>query len=486
MAEISYQQLVDHLEDLDQPSGSGGPPVYLIHGEDLLVAGVFDEILRRFLPTHQGSLNYEPFDGASADIGDVLAAVNTFSLMPGTKVVALKDARIFQMKEAASGLLEQARKAHAEGDMAKAARCFLRALGPLGQTIEDMGGPGRRDNLPAGVDPGGDAGWIDALLAHCAANNLTVPAAADTAGMLERAIAKGFPRGNHLLITTDAVDRRRSLYKAVGEDGMIIDCSVPKGERKADRDIQDAVLSEHVKRFLTPRRKSMNRSAFQALCEMTGFNLGTFSHNLEMLADYVGGRADITAEDVQAVLTRSKKDPIYEFTNAVADRDRDQAFYFLRSLLEGGMHALQALSAIVNQVRKLLLAKGFTESPSGAVWHRGCSYPQFQKSVIPAVVQHDRELMALLETWESDHAEPAVEGPKKKKAKAKLATDLVLAKNPGNAFPVYQLIKKSDGFSRDELLRAIELLSETDSQLKSSALDARLILERLIRQICEK
>jgi DNA polymerase-3 subunit delta len=105
---------------------------------------------------------------------------------------------------------------------------------------------------------------------------------------------------------------------------------------------------------------------------------------------------------------------------------------------------------------------------------------------MPAVVQHDRELLALIETWESELAEPPVEGPKKKKAKAKVVSDLVLAKNPGNAFPVYQLIKKSDGFSREELLRAIELLSRTDSQLKSSALDARLILERLIWQICEK
>ncbi len=486
MAEISYQHLAPHLKDLDNSAGGGGPAVYLIYGEELIVAGVFDEILRRLLPAAQGSLNYEPFDGVSADIGDVLAAVNTFSLMPGTKVVALRDARIFHTKEAAAGQLEQARKAHTDGDMAKAARCFLRALGQLGKTIDDVGGPGRRDSLKAVFDFGGDEGWIDALLSHCAANTLTVPAAADTAGMLERAIAKGFPRGNHLLITTDAVDRRRSLYKAVGEEGMIIDCSVPKGENKADRDVQDAVLSEHVKTFLALRRKTMSRSAVQALCEMTGFNLGTFSHNLEMLADYVGGRADITAEDVQAVLTRSKKDPIYEFTNAVADRDRDRAFFFLRSLLEGGMHALQALAAIVNQVRKLLLAKGFTQSASGAAWHRGCSYPQFQKSVMPAVVQHDRELLALIETWESEFAEPPVEGPKKKKAKVKVVSDLVLAKNPCIAFPVYLLIKKSDGFSREELLRAIELLSATDSQLKSSSLDAILILERLIWQICEK
>jgi DNA polymerase III subunit delta len=485
MAEISYQQLASHLKGLDPPAG-GGPPVYLIYGEDLLVASVFDEVLRHFLPAPQDSLNYEPFDGASSDIGEVLAAVNTFALMPGTKVVALKDARIFHTKEDASRLLEQAHTAHTDGDMAKAARCFLSALGQLGQSLADMAGPGRRGNLPAGFAPGEDEGWIDALLAHCAANHRAVPAAADTAGMLERAIAKGFPRGNHLLITTDAVDRRRSLYKSLGAEGVIIDCSVPKGERKADRDVQDAVLAEHMQSILAPRGKSMNRPAFQALCEMTGFNLGTFAHNLEILADYVGGRADITAEDVQAALTRSKKDPIYEFTNAVADRDRDRAFFFLRSLLEGGMHPLQALSAIVNQVRKLLVAKGFTQSPSGAVWRRGCSYAQFQKNVMPAVVQHDRELLALLEGWETDLAEPPAEGAKKKKAKANPATDLVLAKNPANAFPVYQLIKKSDEFSREELLRAIERLSQTDSQLKSSALDARLILERLIRQICEK
>ena len=103
MAEISYQQLASHLKDLDKSAGGGGPAVYLIHGEDLIVASVFDEILRRLLPAAQGSLNYEPFDGASADIGDVLAAVNTFSLMPGTKVVALRDARIFHTKEAAPG-----------------------------------------------------------------------------------------------------------------------------------------------------------------------------------------------------------------------------------------------------------------------------------------------------------------------------------------------------------------------------------------------
>ena len=49
----------------------------------------------------------------------------------------------------------------------------------------------------------------------------------------EEAIAKGFPDGHHLIITTSLVDRRRRLFQALKENGMVIDCSVPGGERKA-------------------------------------------------------------------------------------------------------------------------------------------------------------------------------------------------------------------------------------------------------------
>jgi len=67
----------------------------------------------------------------------------------------------------------------------------------------------------------------------------------------------------------------------------------------------------------------------------------------------VGERREITAEDVAAVLTRTKKDPLYELTNAVTDRDWEKSFFFLASLLAGDIHGLQALAAIANQVRKL-------------------------------------------------------------------------------------------------------------------------------------
>jgi DNA polymerase-3 subunit delta len=101
---------------------------------------------------------------------------------------------------------------------------------------------------------------------------------------------------------------------------------------------------------------------------------------------------------------------------------------------------------------------------------------------MPAVAQYDREQLARLEGWDRALAEPSADGKKKKKVK--VATDLVLAKNPANAYPVYQLLKKSDRFSRSDLLAALDAVNEADLKLKSSPLQPRLILERVVMQMC--
>jgi DNA polymerase-3 subunit delta len=484
MAEITHEELDSHLQALDPAVGRAAPAVILVYGEDRIVQGALEKILGRLLPGARESLNYEPVDGAAADIGDVMARMNTFSLIPGTKVVLLKAARIFHSKDDAARLLAQARKAHAEEDLSRAARSLLAALSQLGLTLAEARRPDRAASLPAGADFGEDEGWVDAVCGYCTENGLSVPPAADSAGMLQRAVEKGFPPGHHLVITTDGVDRRRSVYGALNAAGLIVDCSVPKGEGKADKEAQAAVLSAQVRAALAPHGKSMDRAAFLALCEMTGFDLGTFSNNLEILIGYVGQRRAITAEDVAAVLTRTKKDPIFEFTNALTERHLDNALFFLGTLLGGEIHPLQALAAMANQVRKLLAVKEFTCGPAGALWQRGCSFPVFQKTVMPAVVRHDREFLERLAAWEEAAAAPPAEGKKKKKPRA-AASDLVLARNPANAYPIYILFKKAEGFSREELLAAIHRLSAADLQLKSSPLNPRLILERVVWQICD-
>ena len=73
----------------------------------------------------------------------------------------------------------------------------------------------------------------------------------------------------------------------------------------------------------------MSPPAFTRLYEMTGFDLRTFSNNLEKLVLFAGERQEITEDDVAAVLERSKQDPIYVLTGAVSDRNPVQSLELL-------------------------------------------------------------------------------------------------------------------------------------------------------------
>ena len=261
---------------------------------------------------------------------------------------------------------------------------------------------------------------------------------------------------------------------------------------RADRIAQESVLVETMKPLLEAGGKTMNRAAYSALQEMTGFDLRTFAGNLEKLISFVGDRPEITVADVESVLQRTKIDPIYELTNAVADRKLDEALLLLKSVQASGVHPLQAFAAIVNQIRKLLLVRDFIESPYGRQWQTACPYDYFQKQVLPAVGEYDRQLLDELDNWqallEQDSA-PSAAGTavrtSKKKKKAKPGTDLLVAKNPANPYPIYLLLKKSANYSKDELINAFETLHSADKQLKSSGQNPELVLEKVIFDICK-
>jgi DNA polymerase-3 subunit delta len=469
MPTISYKDLEKYLNERgDAPFA----PVYLIFGEEMLVKGAFDALLEALLPASKRNTNYDPLDGAHENIHAVIAQANTYSLMPGTKVIALRDSRIFYAEQDRNRLLENAKKACRDDDLNRSSR---------------------KKSLGQGDAPAEDDDWLDALIVYCRENNLSVPAAADDGHILQLAVEKGFPKNNHLIITTDMADKRRALFKTLSSKGVVIDCSVPKGDRRADRIAQESVLVDTMNAMLAEGGKKMNRAAYLALYEMTGFDLRTFSSNLEKLISFVGDRPEITIVDVESALQRTKIDPIYELTNALTDRQAEAALVFLESVQSSGVHPLQIFSALINQVRKLLLVKDFVESPYGREWQAACPYDYFQKHVMPAIAEYDRQLLDHLDGRQAvlnkDGAAPASGsgGSKKtKKKKAKAGTDLLIAKNPNNPYPIYLQLKKSERFSKEELINAFETLHTADKQLKSGSQNPKLVLEKVILSICRR
>jgi len=430
------------------------------------------------VPEKERTMGIERFDGTTDSLGEVLSSLNTFALLSRAKVVVLHDARLFYSAKAAQELRQKIVLAAQAGEMKKAARPFLNLLALVGLTFDDLKAATSRKKVADDID-GEPAPWLEQLVDYCQGKGMCIPETRDDADVLAKALQQGFPDGHRLLITTDFVDRRKALFKTIDTTGLVVDCTIPKGERRADREVQEAAMQVVIDEALVRAGKNMAANARRRLMELTGFDLRMLAGNLEKLISYTGRQDTITDADVTAVLHRSRKDPIFEFTNAVAERDLRSSLLLMRSLLEEGMHPLQLLSAVANQLRRLLMARDFIDRDQGRSWSPGLAFARFKTAAFKAVLEDDDGYTALRRTWESILAPPR-NGKQPKPA----AGDLLLAKNPKSPFPVFQTLKKADHFSLAALRSAMIDLSETDRRMKSTGHNPRSLLEDFLIRLC--
>ena len=488
MTDIRYHDLPAYLAKTEASGASPWPSVLLLFGEEMLVKQALDKVLTAVLGDAERGVAYEVVEGLNENVGAALERVNTFSLLSRVKVVALTEARLFHSRQTADRLWAQAAKAARAGDMKKAARFFLDILSLQSLALDDVRGTALAESLhvPDGDD---DLAWLPDVRDYCQQHGLAVPATADPQQMLQEAIQAGFPAGQHLVITTELVDKRRSLFKLIREHGLVVDCAVPKGDRKADRMAQETVLDATVEDVLRRNGKRMAPAARRALYDLTGFDLRTVAAGVEKLVHFTGDKKEIGAHDVHQALQRTRRDPLYAFTEAVSDRQIGTSLFYLHSLLTGGDfdHPLPLLAAVANQMRRLLVAKDFMESQFGRAWQPGCSYPQFQTQVMPAVKSYDEALKATLATWEDSlqtaisAPDKSVGGPKRKNAGP---TDLLMAGAGRSPYPIYKTLQKAERFTRVELSRFVRHISDADRRLKRSGTAGFLVLEELLFAIC--
>ncbi|MBT3386953.1 MAG: DNA polymerase III subunit delta [Desulfobacula sp.] len=295
-------------------------------------------------------------------------------------------------------------------------------------------------------------------------------------------IVKGIPKNHYLILTTSLVDKRKKIYKTIADKGLIIDCSVAQGARKADQDEQNAVLQTIADKILSTSEKTIDNQAFKTLVDLTGFNLGILSQNLEKLIAYSGKAKIISTADVKAVVKRDKKDPIFYLTNAVMAKDIKNALFYLNSLFNEGFHPLQILKSFENLIRKLILVKCFTQkvSKNNKMSLKKMNFNSFKQSVLPKIVHYDEQTKISMEDRDQYLSNEDL------KKNANKANDLFLAPNPKNAYPVFQTFQKSENFSLNELNQALIFLGDLDYKLKSSSIDAKTQIENFIIKICRK
>ncbi|KPA18414.1 DNA polymerase III subunit delta [Candidatus Magnetomorum sp. HK-1] len=458
-------------------------PVYLVHGDEFLVKNALKILKDKLLPAGKQKTNFNPIDGGIENIPSAIEQLNTFSLMPGSRIIAIIDSQIFYTGHDSSSLLDKGQSAFSDNQIKKASRYFLNLLSTEKLGIDDIQAERLDETILSLVKEKNDisqhSDWLKSVAEYCVSQRLSVPDSMNYSDMLTEAVEKGFAKRNILIITTDTVQKNRRLYKAILKKGTVIHCQIPKGFVKADRDQQERTFRENAEKILSQSGKTMAPDAFAAMREMIDTSLRSFSINLEKLIQYVGTRKKITREDVESVIERSRQDPIFELTNALADRNLGNTLAVLDNLFANQFNPLQALAAIANQIRRFLLIADVKKIYGG--FHKGMSFAQFKNQYFQNVLEYDQQMA------EDSQSVDESENVKSKKSKGKKAkTTLAIAKNPKSVYPVYLSFKASENYTRQELIHAIHILYQADKSIKTGSQNNNRVIEQVVIQICRR
>jgi DNA polymerase-3 subunit delta len=433
-------------------------PLYFLYGEDYLVKSALAQLSEILVPESQRSTNLEIVDGTQADFRQILDNVNTFALFGGRKVVVVQDCRVFYSRANLPTLFVKSKEAHEAGDLEVAARLLLEVLAYAGWSLADVADKAWRDiptdlwQQTTGVERDQEeVAWLEAVADHAAGSGMELPKLRDDGSLLEAALQEGFPEEQCLLLATDTVDKRRSLYRLMEEKAVVVDFGVASGSSRKVRSQQEKVLRNLAQETLSAEGKTIEPEALALLFERTGFNLWALKTQLEKLMSFAGEAKLVTREQVESLSDQFREEPLYELNNAVATRDCESGLLVLNRLLEQNYHPLQLLASLANEFRRLLVAREFIDEHLAGKLDPHISYGGFQKTILPVVKE------------KSDKESP------------------VATLHP---FALHKTMVRSTTFQTEELVGWLQHLFATDLTLKSSGTPEGAVMEGLIIRLC--
>ena len=427
-------------------------PAYLFIGERYLCQQAADQIAK-LLCAAGGTVH--TIDGDSENTDHTLAKLRSFSLLGGRQVFRVNNTRLFHSKNVAQGIWKRAVQAH-EGNKPEKALGYLRALMEAGglDSSEPENAPG---SLSAAqwkkcfgfAKPDGKLDWTGELLTHSSDRSETGARSGQSARnageALLAALAAGIPEKNVLLLLAEEADKRKKLYKAFKEKYAVIDLQVDTGASARAKQEQQAVLQEQVNAALRKMKKTMAPGVMEQLLERVGFHPVAAVMETEKLALSVGEAQQITREDLDRMVGRTRQEAVFELTRAISDRKTEQALLIASRLQENGIHALAILATLRNFTRTLLLFRVLLEQDQYN-FRPGMSAKVFQEQCLPALQQNGR--------WKSELS--------------------------GHPFALYMRFKTAAGFSAPLLRAWLRDILQADMRLKGSPVDTETILQHLI------
>lgn len=258
--------------------------------------------------------------------------------------------------------------------------------------------------------------------------------------------------GVRLLITAEAIDKRKTFYKTISKLGSVEELN---GWSVEDRDwveqAEQAALQQ-----IRSRGKEISDDALARLVNDAGVNNRHLANEIEKLSVYLGDRSKISAGDVEAIVSRNRQSRAFALADALGARDLPR----LVRTLDNELHDMRGnskkseiglLYGVISKVRAMLLCKEMARKG----WiSEGAQYGEFQS-----------QLKRI----------PTAELPADKKFNP-------LSMHP---FMLHGALQHARNYSLGELVCAMEALLQANLQLISTGLDEALILQQTLIKIVQ-
>jgi DNA polymerase-3 subunit delta len=433
-----------NLESILSDIRKGKPPsLLLVHGDDYQVRAAIQALLDLLVPPESRSFNLERFDGRTALWDQIEASLMTPPFLPGTKTLWIEDAPYFASAENKGEMGEKVLLLWGEGKKDAAARLFFELLHIEGWTQERWDRVEERASTAEIAALLGDDGReAAALLSFCRGQDFRMrQAAAGEADRLIHFLENGLPPWGVLLLGASHVDRRTRLYKKFIEKGAALDLGVARDKGKLD----PRALAEFLDRRLGEAGKRIEPRAKEMMLARAGTELWSFHQELEKLLLYVDEKNPIQAGDVEEIVLDQGEGWVFDLTDALIARNALSALAQVSRLMAQGNHPLALLGPIASSVRRLLIARQFMDEEARRTRKNRMTPDDIVRSM-PANV-------------------------------------LGLLSNPRAA---YRCVSNAQNFTARELARDLDLLYQTDVRLKSSGNSPRIVMERLVIELCRR
>ena len=443
--------MAEMAELLEEVAAGKARPVVLIEGDEYLARSSARELADAIVPDKDRALNLVILD-AAAGAREIASHLLTVAMFPAPKAVLVEGADAFAEEVDAARELSRARDLWQGKRPRDAARRLLKLVRPAGWGAAEVafgsktGASAAKWRKEIGDAPEeADRGWLQELSAWALAQNVAAPP--DDLEVLVRTVERGLPPKTHLILVAESLPPKHALVRLAQEKGA----HVKRRAERRGRTIDTLDISPLVSDELGPLKKKLARDAEAELKNRLGDDLRLIASELRKLALHAGERAQITREDVEAVVAPVREEEFFALAEAVGEGDAGKALQLfgdeLRRKANASAVALPFLGGVASAVRKAL-ADSARYAGSG---ERELGYNEFQAKLFPAL---EEELSA-----------------KKQKVP--------------HPFAAWLGYKRSRRRPRAFWRRALVRCAEVDFELKDGA-DPRLALERLLVEVCAR